>query len=76
MNNQILRTVIVLSTQITLQDSLGTIGISLLSIERSTRHVRNHSVSATEWVLGVTEDMILWCGLWEPDVSSITAEVT
>lgn len=64
-----------LSTQVTLENSLGTVGISLLRIERSTGHVRNHSVSATEGVLGVAEWVVLGCWLREPDISSVAAEV-
>ena len=74
-NNQILRSIIMLATQITLQDRLGAIGISLLRIERCARHVRDHGVSAAEGVLGVAEDVVFWCGLREPDVSSVAAEV-
>jgi hypothetical protein len=76
MNNQILRTIIMLSTQITLQNTLRTITISLLRIERGARHVRNHGVSASEGVLGIAERMVFWCGLREPDVAAVAAEVT
>jgi len=74
-NNQILWSVVVLATQIALQDSLGAVCVSLLGIEGGTGHVRNHCVSAAEWVLCVSEWVVLWCWLREPDVSSITAEV-
>lgn len=65
-----------LSAQVTLQDSLRTIGVTLLSIEGGTGHVRNHGVSTTEWVLCVSERMVLWCGLREPNISTVSAEVT
>lgn len=74
-NNQILRSVVVLAAQVALKDSLGAVGISLLRIKRGTRHVRNHGVSTTEGVLCVAERVVLGCGLREPDVSSIAAEV-
>lgn len=38
--------------------------------------MRNHGVSTAEWVLCVAEDVVLWCWLREPDVSTVTAEVT
>lgn len=75
-NNQILWSVVVLAAQVTFQDSLGAICVSLLSIERGTGHVRNHGVSAAEWVLCVSEGMILWCWLREPNITTVSAEVT
>ena len=64
-----------LSGQITLQDTLGTIGVSLLRIERGTGHMRDHGVSAAEGVLGVAERVVLGCRLREPDVTAVAAEV-
>ena len=29
----------------------------------------------TEGVVGVAQRMFLWCGLWEPDVTTVAAEV-
>lgn len=34
-----------------------------------------HGVSAAEWVLGVAQDVVFGCWLWEPDVASVAAEV-
>lgn len=64
-----------LSAQVAFQDSLGSIGVSLLSIKRGTRHVWNHGISTAEWVLCVAERVILWCWLREPDITTIAAEV-
>ena len=74
-DNQVLRSVIVLSAQVALQDALGAIGVSLLRIERGTGHVRHHGVSAAEGVLGVAERVVLGCWLREPDVTAVAAEV-
>lgn len=74
-DDQILRSVVMLARKVRLEDRFGTIGVSLLSIEGGTRHVWNHGVSTTEWVLCVAEWVVLWCWLWEPDITSVTAEV-
>ena len=74
-NNQVLRSVIELIGEIRLQDSLGTICVTLLRIQRSTGLVRNLGVSSTEGVLCGTERVVFWCRLREPNVSSVTAEV-
>lgn len=64
-----------LATEVRLEDGLGSICVSLLSIERGTGHMGYHGVSATEGVLGVTEWVFLGCWLREPNVSSVSAEV-
>jgi hypothetical protein len=64
-----------LSRQVALQDALGAVGVSLLRIERRARHVGNHGVSAAEGVLGVAEGVVLGCGLREPHVTAVAAEV-
>ena len=47
----------------------------LLSIDRGTRHVRNHGIASAPWVLGSSERVLLGRGLWEPDVTAVSAEV-
>ena len=74
-HNQILRSVVVLSAKIALQDRLGAISVSLLGVERGTGHVWDHGVSAAEGVLGVAEWVLLRRRLREPDVPSVAAEV-
>jgi len=75
-NDEILWAVVVLAREVRLEDSLGTVGVSLLGVEGGTGHVRNHGVSTTEWVGGVTEWVVLWSWLWEPDITTVTTEVT
>lgn len=74
-DNEIFRSVVLAAGEVALEDSLGAGSITLLGIERSTGHVRNHGVATTPWVLGISERMILWCGLGEPDVTTITVEL-
>lgn len=76
MDNQILRAVVVLASEVAGKNSLGTIGVTLLGIERSTRHVRNHGVTATEGVLGSAQDVVARGGLGEPDITTVAGEVT
>jgi hypothetical protein len=64
-----------LAREVGLENGFGSIGISLLSIERCTGHVGNHGVSAAEGVLGVAEWVVLGCWLREPDIASVAAEV-
>ncbi len=64
-----------LSAQVTLQDALGAIGVSLLRIERGTGHVGHHGVSTAKGVLGVAENVVFGCWLREPDVSAVAAKV-
>ena len=35
----------------------------------------NHGVAAAPWVLGVAERVVLGCGLGEPDVAAVAAEL-
>lgn len=74
-NNQILWSIIMLSAQVALQDRLCAIRVSLLGIQRRAGHVGHHGVSATEGVLGVAENVLFGCGLREPDVTAVAAEV-
>jgi len=48
---------------------------NLLGIDRSTRHVGNHCVAATPWVLGVAERVVLGGRLGEPDITTVSTEV-
>ena len=75
-DNKILGTVVLLSGEVAGKDSLGTVGVTLLCIEGSTRHVRDHGVTATEGVDGVAQRVVLGSGLREPDITTITGEVT
>jgi hypothetical protein len=75
-HNQILWAVIVLSTQVRLEDRLGSIGVSLLGIEGGPRHVWHHGVATTKGVLCIAEGVVLRSGLGEPDITPIATEVT
>lgn len=75
-DNQVLRLVVVLAGKVAGKNSLGTGGVTGLSIDRGTGHVRNHGVSTSPWVLGVTERVVLGSGLREPDITTVTTEVT
>lgn len=75
MHNQILRSVVELAREVAGKDSLGAIGISLLSIQRGTGHVGDHSVAATEGVLGSSENVVGGSGLGEPDITTIAGKV-
>ena len=48
----------------------------LLSIDGCSGHVRHHSVASAPWVLGISERVVLGCGLGEPDITTISAEVS
>jgi len=74
-DNEILWVVVVLAAEVALEDGLGAVGVSLLGIEGGTGHVRNHGVTATEWVLDSSEWVVSGSWLWEPDITTVTAEV-
>jgi hypothetical protein len=69
------RVVVVATREVRVDDSLGTVGVSDLSIQRSTGHVRNHGVTTTPVVLGVSQRVLLGSGLVVPDITTVTGEV-
>lgn len=73
--DEILWSVIMAARKVALEDSLDTGSISFLSIDRGTGHVRNHGVATTHGVLGVSERMVLGCGLREPHITAIAVKV-
>lgn len=75
-HNQIFRSVVFSSREVALQDGLGACGVSFLGIDGGSGHVRNHGVAASPWVLGSSEWVVLGCGLREPDVTSVSVELT
>lgn len=75
MDNQVLRTVVLTAGEVAFENVLGTVGVADLRIDGGTRHVGNHSVTATPGVLGVAERVILGGGLGEPDITTVSAEV-
>ena len=62
--------------EVRVDDGLGTVGVTDLSIQRSTGHVRNHGVTATPVVLGSSQRVVLGGGLVVPDITTVTGEVT
>lgn len=74
-NNEILGSVVLTTREVALEDVLGALGVTGLGVNRSTGHVRDHSIATTPWVQGVAERVILGSGLGEPDVTTVAAEV-
>lgn len=64
------------SREVAVENILGTLSITDLSIDRSTGHMGNHGVTATPGTLDVTERVVLRSGLGEPDVTAVSAQVT
>lgn len=75
MDDQVLRSVVMLASEVAGKDSLGTVGIALLGIERGTGHVRDHGITATEGVHGGTQRVVAGSGLGEPDITTIASKV-
>lgn len=75
-DDQILRSVVFPSREVALQDGLGACGVSFLGIDGGSGHVRNHGVAASPWVLGSSEWVVTGCVLREPDVTSVSVELT
>lgn len=60
---------------VSMSNSVDSGGTYLLGINRSTGHVRNHSVASAPWVLGISERVVLRGGLREPDITAVSTEV-
>ena len=75
-DDQILRAVVLTAGEVAVQDVLGALSIADLGIDRGTRHVGDHGVTATPRVLSVAEWVVLGGGLGEPDITTVAAEVT
>ncbi len=65
-----------LAGEIAFDDSLGAVGVALLGVERGTRHVGDHGVAAVPGVLGGAQRVIRGSGLREPDIATVSSEVT
>lgn len=76
LHDQILGPVVMLPREVRLQDVLGTLGISLLGIKRGAGHVRHRCVTATLGIGGIAERVLFGCGLREPNITTVTAEVS
>lgn len=73
---QVCGVIVVLPAEIALQNALHSTRITLLRIERASRHVRNHAIATTQGILSIAKNMVLRCRLGSPDISSIAIEVT
>jgi hypothetical protein len=74
-DNEILGAVVELAAEVAGKDSLGTVGVALLGIERGAGHVRDHGVAASEGVLGVAQRVVLGRRLGEPDVTAVAGKM-
>ena len=72
---QIFWSVVVATREIRFEDVLCAPRITCLSINRCTRHVRHHCITAIHGVFSIAERMVLGCWLREPDVTSVTTEM-
>ena len=68
--------ILCLSLEVVLKDLLGASGITSLSVEGSSRIVRDHAVSSAERVLHGTPGMILGCRLDIPDIAGVASELS
>ena len=75
-DDEVLGVVVVAARQVAVDDGLGTGGVPLLGVNRGTRHVGNHGVAATPWVLGRPQRVVPRRGLREPHVTTVAAQVT
>jgi len=77
-NNKVLRAVVLATGEVGVEDGLSAGGVALLGVERGTRHVRDGGVAggpAPVLVGGSAERVVLGCGLREPDVTAVAAEL-
>lgn len=75
MDDEVLGAVVLAAGEVAVEDGLGAGGVALLRVDRRARHVRHHGVAAAPRVLGVPQRVVLGCGLGEPDVSAVAAEL-
>lgn len=76
MHNQIRQLIILLPTQIALQNPLRPLRISLLRINARPAHMRHHSIATTMLVLRRAQHMVLWRRLGEPHIASVSAQLS
>ena len=78
MNNKVLGPVVLATAEVGVEDVLGALGVALLGVERGTGHVGDGGVAggaAPVLVGGGAEGVVLGCGLGEPDVAAVAAEL-
>jgi len=74
-NDEIGFVVVLTTTEVAVEDGLCALCVSLLCIQAGTRHVSNHTVATAHGVLGVSERVVLWCWLREPDITTVAVEL-
>lgn len=74
-DDQVLGAVVLTAGEVAVQDSLGTLRVADLGIDRGTGHVGSHGVAAAPRALDVAQRVVLGSGLGEPDVTTVSAEV-
>lgn len=71
------RRVLGLIVEVVVKDCLDTSSVSGLGIKSSTGHMRNHCVTASlSLVLHCTPWVVLWSGLREPHITTVTTELS
>ena len=76
MDDKVLGPVVLATRPVRVENGLGTGGVALLGVDRGTGHVGDHGVASAPGVLGVAQRVVLGRGLGEPDITTVSAEVT
>ena len=74
-HDEVFGSVVVATGEVRLKDRLDTSGVAFLGIDGCARHVGDHGIATTPWVLSISERMVLGCGLREPHVTAIAVEM-
>lgn len=75
-DDQVEGVVVVAAREVRVKNGLGASSVSLLGINRGTRHVRNHGVTTSPGAVGSSaERVVLGGGLVVPDVTTVTTEL-
>ncbi len=74
--DQILRSVVMSSREVRIQDILRPLRVPLLRIDTGPRHMRHGGIPSTVGVLCVAKRVVFRCWLWKPDVASVPSQMT
>lgn len=76
MHDQVLRPVVLAAAEVLVEDGLGAGGVAGLGVQRGTRHVRSHGISAAPGrVRRGAERVVGRSRLGEPNVTAVAAEL-
>lgn len=75
MNDEVLRSVVILLGEVAVEDGLDAVGVALLGVEGGAGHVGDHGVAAAEGVLDGAQGVVAGSGLREPDITAVSGEV-